>query len=81
MNFVPPMNSTFIRQTRQIENEIKQLDKEFGEHVQHAIGVIVNRRSNESKIVGSQSKHSKDSLVQGLLVQTLIMMQAHNNWK
>ena len=57
--YIHPPNTT------KLENEIKQLDKEFGEHVQHAIGVIVNRRSNESKIVGSQSKHSKDNLVQG----------------
>ena len=57
--YIHPPNTT------KLENEINQLDKEFGEHVQHAIGVIVNRRSNESKIVGSQSKHSKDNLVQG----------------
>ena len=37
--YIHPPNTT------KLENEIKQLDKEFGEHVQHAIGVIVNRRS------------------------------------
>ena len=67
--YIHPPNTT------KLENEIKQLDKEFGEHVQHAIGVIVNRRSNESKIVGSQSSIRTTILHKALLVQTLIMVQ------
>ena len=51
--------------TTKLENEIKQLDKKFGEHIKHAIGVIVNSPSNESKIVGSRSNRSNDDLAQG----------------